>query len=73
LILITLWTFNVFSPYLLTHGGPSFKTELLPIYIYRNAFRYFKIGYGSAISTVVLLINLALALIYLRLSRRSSK
>lgn len=69
LILITLWTFNVFTPYLLTHGGPSFRTELLPIYIYRNAFRYFKIGYGSAISTIVLLINLLLALIYLRFSK----
>lgn len=73
LILITLWTFNVFSPYLLTHGGPSFKTELLPIYIYRNAFRYFKIGYGSAISAVVLGINLALALVYLRLSGRGAR
>lgn len=70
LILITLWTFNVFTPYLLTGGGPSFKTELLPIYIYRNAFRYFKIGYGSAISTVVLLINLLLAIFYITLSRR---
>ncbi len=70
LILITLWTFNVFTPYLLTGGGPAFKTELLPIYIYRNAFRYFKIGYGSAISTVVLLINLLLAIFYITLSRR---
>jgi len=73
LILITLWTFNVFSPYLLTHGGPSFKTELLPIYIYRNAFRYFKIGYGSAISAVVLGINLALAMGYLRLSKKGAR
>lgn len=69
-ILITLWTFNVFTPYLLTGGGPSFRTELLPIYIYRNAFRYFKIGYGSAISTVVLMINLVLAVFYITLSRR---
>ena len=70
LILITLWTFNVFTPYLLTHGGPAFKTELLPIYIYRNAFKYFKLGYGAAISTVVLGINLLLAMFYLRLMRR---
>ncbi|HOJ88945.1 MAG TPA: sugar ABC transporter permease [Pseudothermotoga sp.] len=70
LILITLWTFNVFTPYLLTGGGPSFRTELLPIYIYRNAFKYFKIGYGSAISTVVLMINLLLAIFYITLSRR---
>ena len=73
LILITLWTFNVFTPYLLTHGGPSFRTELLPIYIYRNAFRYFKIGYGSAISTIVLFVNLLLALMYLRFSRPRSR
>lgn len=70
LILITLWTFNVFTPYLLTGGGPAFKTELLSIYIYRTAFRYFKLGYGASIATIVLLVNLMLAMFYLSLSRR---
>ncbi|MBC7122615.1 MAG: sugar ABC transporter permease [Pseudothermotoga sp.] len=70
LILITLWTFNVFTPYLLTGGGPSFRTELLSIYIYRTAFRYFKLGYGASIATIALLINFALAMFYLSLSRR---
>lgn len=70
LILITLWTFNVFTPYLLTGGGPAFKTELLSIYIYRTAFKYFKLGYGASIATIALLINFALALLYLSLSRR---
>lgn len=70
LILITLWTFNVFTPYLLTGGGPSFRTELLSIYIYRTAFRYFKLGYGASIATVALLVNFALAMFYLSLSRR---
>ena len=70
LILITLWTFNVFTPYLLTGGGPSFKTELLSIYIYRTAFRYFKLGYGASIATIALLINFVLAMFYLSLSRR---
>ncbi|WP_241240571.1 sugar ABC transporter permease [Thermotoga sp. Ku-13t] len=70
LILITLWTFNVFTPYLLTGGGPSFRTELLSIYIYRSAFRYFKLGYGASIATIALLINFALAMFYLSLSRR---
>jgi multiple sugar transport system permease protein len=69
LILTTLWTFNVFSPYLLTQGGPSFKTEVLPIYTYRNSFKYFQLGYGSAISTILLFINLILALTYLRIGR----
>ena len=67
-ILVTIWTFNVFGPFLLTGGGPAFKTELLSIYTYRNAFKYFKLGYGSAISTLILLINLVLASAYLRLA-----
>jgi multiple sugar transport system permease protein len=70
LILITLWTFNVFTPYLLTGGGPSFRTELLSIYIYRTAFRYFKLGYGASIATIALLVNFALAMFYLSLSGR---
>ncbi len=71
IILITLWTFNVFTPFLLTQGGPSFKTEILPIYVYRTSFQYFKLGYGAAISTILLLINLGFAIIYLRAQRRS--
>lgn len=66
LMLITLWTFNDFSPYLLTGGGPAFSTEVLPIYTYRVAFRSFELGYGAALSTLVLLMNLVLAAIYLR-------
>jgi len=71
LVLITLWTFNVFTPYLLTKGGPSFSTEILPVYIYRTAFMgTFKLGYGSAAATVMLLINLALGVFYLTSGRR---
>ena len=36
LILITLWTFNVFTPYLLTGGGPTFKTQLVSKKIINN-------------------------------------
>jgi len=72
-LLITLWTFNVFTPFLLTGGGPSFSSEILPIYVYRTSFKYFKLGYGSAISTVLLLINLAFALVYLQAKQRQKK
>jgi multiple sugar transport system permease protein len=69
LLLISLWTFNDFTPYLLTRGGPNFRTEVLPIYIFRNAISSGQLGYGAAISTIVLLINLVIALFYLRLLR----
>jgi multiple sugar transport system permease protein len=72
LLLISLWTFNDFTPFLLTGGGPSGATQTLPIYIYREALSFFELGYGSAISALMLLINLALALFYLRLMRRTS-
>jgi multiple sugar transport system permease protein len=72
-LLITLWTFNVFTPFLLTGGGPSFRSEILPIYVYRTSFKYFKLGYGSAISAVLLLINLLFALVYLQAKSRQKK
>lgn len=72
ILLISLWTFNDFGPYLLTGGGPAGRTEVLPIFIYERALRFFDFGYGSAASTVMLAINLAFALIYLRLSRRGT-
>jgi multiple sugar transport system permease protein len=65
LILITLWTFNVFTPWLITNGGPAYKTELVSIFTYRIAFQFFNFGQGAAIAVVVMLINLVLALGYL--------
>lgn len=70
LILITMWTFNVFTPFLLTHGGPSYRTEILSIYTYRIAFKDFEFGKGAAVGVVIMLINLAFALVYLRLAHK---
>jgi multiple sugar transport system permease protein len=69
MLLISLWTFNDFGPYLITAGGPNFATEVLPIYVYRNAFSSGALGLGAAISTIMLGINLVLALVYLQLLR----
>ena len=70
LILITLWTFNTFTPFLLTGGGPIFKTQLVSIYTYQVAFKYFEFGRGGAIAVVMMLINFVLALGYLFMLRR---
>lgn len=66
-LLISLWTFNEFTPFLLTGGGPDHHSETLPVYIYRTSLEGGQLGYGSAISLLMLLVNLVLALIYLRL------
>ena len=73
LLLITLWTFNDFGPYLLTGGGPGGQTQILPIFIYDSALRYLDFGYGSAIAAIMLLLNLVLSLIVLRMSRKGKK
>jgi len=66
-LLISLWTFNDFSPYLLTAGGPNHASETLPVYIYNSALNAGQLGYGSAISLIMLVVNLVIALFYLRL------
>jgi multiple sugar transport system permease protein len=68
-LLISLWTFNVFTPYLLTAGGPEGRSEILPVYVYRVALRDGALGEGAALSLIMILINLAIALVYLRLLR----
>ncbi len=73
LILITLWTFNTFTPFLLTGGGPAFQTEVVSIFTYRTAFRFFRFGEGSAVGMIMMLINLFLALGYLMILRRQAQ
>src|SRR6266540_1655763 len=70
-LLITLWTFNDFTPYLITAGGPNHRSETLPVYIYNTALSISggRMGYGAAVSVLVLVVNLLLALFYLRLLR----
>lgn len=65
-LMITLWTFNTFTPYLLTAGGPNGRTEILSVYIYQTAIPGGQLGLGAALSMIMLLINLAIALLYMR-------
>lgn len=72
MLLVTLWTFNVFTPFLLTQGGPNQATEIFPVFIYRLALQTGDLGRGAAISLIMILINLVIALVYLRVLRARS-
>jgi len=73
-LLITLWTFNDFTPYLLTGGGPDNKSQTLPVYIYKTALLgQQQLGYGSAFSLLLLLANLIIAVLYIRFLRGSKR
>ncbi|MFI6735748.1 carbohydrate ABC transporter permease [Nonomuraea sp. NPDC050451] len=68
LMLITLQTLASFGLiYALTGGGPGTASQTTPLYMYEQAFRYFEIGYGSAIALVMLVIGALFSLVYLRL------
>lgn len=42
--------------YVVTAGGPNGATELLNFYTYLTSFRFFDIGYGSALALITLII-----------------
>ena len=64
-------TFQYFTlGWLLTQGAPNNSTEFYSMYLYRNAFRFFKMGYASAMAWVLFLIVVSLTLLVFRSSAR---
>lgn len=69
LLLITLATLSDFTLVYVLTGGNSPNSELLTIYQYRQAFQFYQIGYGSAISLLILVVGAILSLLYIRVLR----
>jgi len=70
LMLITLQTLSVFGLiYTMTGGGPSGKSQTLPLYAYEQAFQFSQLGYGTALALVLLFIGGVFSIIYLRALR----
>ncbi|MHB1132030.1 MAG: carbohydrate ABC transporter permease [Chloroflexota bacterium] len=70
IILDTINSFQVFAiAFVLTKGGPLESTLFYVLYVYKNAFEYFDMGYASALSVVLFIISFALTLLVLRTSR----
>lgn len=57
----SLKTFDI--PFLITGGGPSYATEFLGTLIYRVSVAFSKVGYGAAISIVLLVLAMGAAII----------
>ncbi|MEC0092620.1 carbohydrate ABC transporter permease [Paenibacillus macquariensis] len=67
MMLVTLQTLGVFGLiYAMTGGGPGTSTTTLPIFMYNQAFVNYQLGYGTAISLLLLLIGIILSLFYIR-------
>jgi ABC-type sugar transport system permease subunit/ABC-type glycerol-3-phosphate transport system substrate-binding protein len=74
LALATISTLNTFDSILpLTGGGPARGTEVVSLYMYRSAFFDLEAGRAAAVAVVMLLLNLALALVAARLTQREGE
>jgi multiple sugar transport system permease protein len=64
LILGIIGSFQVFtSAFVMTGGGPNNATMMYVLYLYNNAFRYFKLGKASAMAWVLFAILLVFTVI----------
>jgi multiple sugar transport system permease protein len=57
--------------YVMTEGGPNNASEILNIYVFQTGFKYFHIGYASALAVVLLLFVFGVNLFFVRLRERS--
>ena len=62
-------TFQYFTnAYVMTGGGPGRATLFYNLYLYQNAFQYFKMGYASALAWILFLIILAFTVVIFKSS-----
>ena len=63
-------SFQIFGQvYIMTQGGPFGATRVLVQYIYENGFRYWRMGYASAMAYALLAIILLFTAVQFRLAR----
>jgi ABC-type sugar transport system permease subunit len=68
-----LWTFNNFDfVYLATGGGPVNATDVLPVYVYRQCWSSYTVGYGASIGTVMLLLLMLYFIVFIKISERDN-
>ncbi len=70
LLLVTILNLSEFTLiYAMTQGGPGIETMTLPLYVYQEAFVFDQLGYGTAISLVLVLIGAVFSVLFVRASR----
>jgi multiple sugar transport system permease protein len=71
LIIGVIGSFQTFtSAYVMTNGGPNNASLFYALYLFRNAFEYFKLGKASAMAWILFVLLLGLTLIQFRASKR---
>ncbi len=64
MVTLVIGVFQWFAePYIMTQGGPNNATMFYSLYLYQNAFTYFKMGYASAQAWIMLIFALLIILL----------
>jgi len=67
IVFLTIQAINSAGMFLsITNGGPGRATEVLSLYMYREAIVFFNFGYGAALAVILFLVNAVLAVLYIR-------
>lgn len=67
ILLLMIWTLNSFTfIYALTEGGPANSTEILSMYIFKEAFQNYNYGTAGAASTVLFVITALISGVYFK-------
>lgn len=72
IMFMSIWqTLSLITSYeyilLITDGGPLNRSEVWSLYSYHKAFKNYEFGYGAALSMVLVIISMIIALIMLKL------
>lgn len=71
LVMGIIGSFQAFDQvYIMTNGGPAKATTVIVFYIWQNAFKFFKMGYASAVAYVLFLLILGVTLFQWYIRRR---
>lgn len=71
LIMGLIGSFQYFTQaYIITSGGPNDSTLFYSLYLYKNAFSYFHMGYASAMAWILFLLIMAVTLLVFKSSAR---
>jgi len=69
LVMGIIGSFQVFiASFIMTRGGPRYATLFYVLYLYDNAFSYFRMGYASALAWILAIIILVFTLLIFRSS-----
>ncbi len=72
LVMSIIGSFQVFDAvYVLTSGGPLGSTKVLVFYLYEHAFKFFEMGYASAVAYLMFAIIFAVTMLQVKYLRGS--